>query len=949
MSEFAVAKWGSRAHRAGGAGPARSRLGVVCLLAGLALAVAAWPAVAQENDDCLTCHGDTSLTTKRGGKTVSLFVDATKFGSAVHGKVACIGCHADLKGSDFPHAEHLKPPVCTPCHEKEVTDNAISMHGRAEARGQAFAPKCLDCHGIPHYIVPVNDPRSPVAPIRIPFLCGKCHHEGSPVSLEFNIPESHIFENYSESIHGQALLKKGLTVAPSCVSCHTAHLVLPHTDARSSIARKNIASMCAKCHSAIEQVHRKIINGQLWEKAPNTLPACPDCHQPHKIRKVFYEQGMADKDCLSCHAKPEIKASDDGRSLYVDAAELAQSVHASRACSQCHSEVRPSLTRPCASITHKVDCAACHAETVGQYGKSIHGQLRAKGDPNAPGCRDCHGTHGVKGHNDPVSPTFKRNVPQLCGGCHREGEKAAVRYKGTEHNIPSRYAESIHGKGLIASGLLVTAVCIDCHTSHQILPAADPTSSVNDRNLPKTCGRCHYGVERAFEKSIHSPLVSHTTKPLPVCKDCHTAHSIQRTDALGFELGIITTCGKCHADVTKSYFSTYHGKVSQLGFGKTAKCYDCHGSHDILPPSDPRSHLAPQHVVATCQKCHPGATRRFAGYLTHATHHDPVKYPLLFWTFWLMTGLLVGTFFISGVHTLLWLPRALQMRRQHRREAAEEDPKAPQFVRFSRLNRGLHIAMIISFLTLATTGLTLKFSYTAWASTLSHLLGGFETTGDIHRLAATLMIAIFVTHVADLVRRKRREGLSWKQMLTGRDTMLPTARDARQAWGSIKWFLGLGPRPNFGRWTYWEKFDYFAVFWGIFVIGSTGMMLWFPELFTRLLPGWLINIATIIHSDEALLAVGFIFTVHFFNTHLRPEKFPMDIVVFTGRMPVDELKRDKPAEYERLVAEGKLEEHLEEAYQPVVIRAVKIFGWAALTTGFLIVVWIIYAMLFAYR
>ena len=147
--------------------------------------------------------------------------------------------------------------------------------------------------------------------------------------------------------------------------------------------------------------------------------------------------------------------------------------------------------------------------------------------------------------------------------------------------------------------------------------------------------------------------------------------------------------------------------------------------------------------------------------------------------------------------------------------------------------------------------------------------------------------------------------------------------------------MGAGPRPRYGRWTYWEKFDYFAVFWGIFVIGSTGLMLWFPVFFTRLLPGWLINVATIIHSDEALLATGFIFTVHFFNTHLRPEKFPMDIVVFTGRMPLVEFKRDKPAEYEALVASGQLEENLVWPYQPVVIRTFRVFAWTALGLGHL--------------
>ena len=272
-----------------------------------------------------------------------------------------------------------------------------------------------------------------------------------------------------------------------------------------------------------------------------------------------------------------------------------------------------------------------------------------------------------------------------------------------------------------------------------------------------------------------------------------------------------------------------------------------------------------------------------------------------------------------------------------------------QFQRFTRLNRALHIVMIVSFVSLALTGMTLKFSYTGWARTLSRILGGFESAGYVHRVAAVMMIGTFLTHLIDLYRRKRREYGSWRALIFGPDTMLFNGRDLREFIGSIKWFLGRGPRPRYGRWTYWEKFDYFAVFWGMTVIGSTGLMLWLPELFTRILPGWVINVATIIHSDEALLAVGFIFTVHFFNTHLRPEKFPMDLVIFTGRMPVEEFREDKPAEYEALVAGGRLEQHLVEAYPPIVTRTVRIFGWTALSIGFSIVIWIIYAMLFAYR
>jgi 5-methylcytosine-specific restriction endonuclease McrA len=201
---------------------------------------------------------------------------------------------------------------------------------------------------------------------------------------------------------------------------------------------------------------------------------------------------------------------------------------------------------------------------------------------------------------------------------------------------------------------------------------------VNPKNVPATCGRCHHGIQEQFEQSVHFTEAAKSGKPVPVCSDCHTAHTIRRADETGFRLEIMQTCGRCHEDIARTYFDTYHGKVSQLGYAKTAKCFDCHGAHEILRVNDPRSRLSRENVVTTCQKCHQGATRRFAGYLTHATHHDPKKYPFLFWTFWGMTGLLLGTFFVGGVHTLLWIPRAVQMRRELRLapEAATAEPEA---------------------------------------------------------------------------------------------------------------------------------------------------------------------------------------------------------------------------------------------------------------------------------
>jgi uncharacterized protein with PIN domain len=623
---------------------------------------------AQENTDCLGCHSDKSLTGTKKGKTVSVFVDEKRYSNSTHASVPCISCHKDLEGKEFPHDEELKPVDCGTCHDKEQALHSKSLHGKAIARGDPLAPHCNDCHGN-HEILSAKDRRSPISPMQIPFLCGKCHQEGTKVTQQRTIHQDHIIANFSESIHGEGLLRKGLIVAPNCASCHTAHSILPHTDQGSSIARKNIATTCTKCHAQIEVVHRKVIKGELWEKETNVLPACVDCHQPHKIRKVFYSQGMADKDCLRCHERKELKASSDGRSLFVKVEDIGYSRHSKIACSQCHAGVNASHVRPCETIQKKVDCSSCHAEVGVQFVKSIHGQLEAKNDPNGPTCKECHGTHGVLGKLNPQSATFATNIPDLCARCHREGQKAATRYTGGQHEIIERYTESIHGKGLMKSGLTVTATCTSCHTAHGVLPLKDTESSVNPKNVPSTCGRCHHGIQEQFERSIHTLQIGKTDKKLPICSDCHSAHTITRADAQGFKLDIMTKCGRCHEEIAKTYFDTYHGKVSQLGYTKTAKCYDCHGAHDILPISDPRSHLSRERVLATCQKCHEGATRRFAGYLTHATHHDPAKYPFLFWTFWGMTSLLIGTFVVGGVHTLLWLPRALQMRRQRKKNS----------------------------------------------------------------------------------------------------------------------------------------------------------------------------------------------------------------------------------------------------------------------------------------
>ena len=272
------------------------------------------------------------------------------------------------------------------------------------------------------------------------------------------------------------------------------------------------------------------------------------------------------------------------------------------------------------------------------------------------------------------------------------------------------------------------------------------------------------------------------------------------------------------------------------------------------------------------------------------------------------------------------------------------------YERFDAYSRFLHILVITSFISLALTGMIIKFSGIGIFQTISKMMGGYAVTGFIHRVAAVVTFIYFFLHIGYLFRKKRKKGVSYISFLTGENSLVPNKNDLKELIATMKWFVGKGPRPEYGRWTYWEKFDYWAVFWGVAVIGFSGLILWFPEFFTSLgLPGAFINIATIIHSDEALLAVGFIFTYHFFNTHFRPDKFPMDTVIFTGKVSLEELKEDRPREYENIMQDPELQKKLGDAPPVFLSRAARIFGFTALITGIILILLIIYSMIFLYQ
>lgn len=615
---------------------------------------------AQSKNDqvCLECHGDRTLTINRNGKEVSLFVNGKSFAGSIHEEISCTGCHADVNPDELPHPEKLNKVDCAVCHEKPVPHYERSLHGEAFRAGKVLAPTCVTCHS-KHEILSSKNPKSRTFVMNIPSLCGQCHKEGTQVSKLVNPEERKVLADYAESIHGEGLFKRGLIVTAVCTSCHTSHDILPHTNPASTINRNNIATTCTQCHREIEKVHLKVIRGALWEKQPNKIPVCIDCHAPHKVRRVFYDDSFPDDMCMKCHGDKELHKVIDGKSvsLYVNYDEFKTSAHTVNSCIKCHTNISKSKSPVCLN-SGKVDCSICHTTQVDDYNISIHGTKHYAGDFRAPYCTDCHTKHNMQAKKNTDSPTFARNVPELCGKCHREGKNIAIAIDESNRGIVTSYRESIHGKGLLQSGLLVTATCVNCHSSHRELPPSDPRSTINPTHIATTCAQCHLGVYEQFQNSVHSPTVTKTDKKLPVCNDCHFSHEINRVDLKDFRQSIILQCGRCHEDVASTYFQTFHGKVSKLGEAGAAKCFDCHGSHNILPPENPKSTLSRQNIVQTCKKCHENSNRMFVGYLTHATHHNRDKYPYLFYTFWFMTILLVGTFTFFGIHTLLWLPRA---------------------------------------------------------------------------------------------------------------------------------------------------------------------------------------------------------------------------------------------------------------------------------------------------
>ncbi|MDD2918845.1 MAG: cytochrome c3 family protein [Rhodoferax sp.] len=616
--------------------------------------------------------------------------------------------------------------------------------------------------------------------------------------------------------------------------------------------------------------------------------------------------GLGNKTCLSCHdgksGKLEVPDADgEKRALYtVEPTAFAKSVHSGMECVNCHLEIN--------------DSSANHKKTLGE---------------KRPDCVQCH-----------------QKLNDEAAQVKVAGERRWMRAVGASIET---YKTSHHAKPSGDDPSKPNASCNDCHNVHSfnVPPRGTVERTEWHLGISDLCGKCHEDQLETWAGSVHGREIKQKHNPKAAdCADCHTSHNVKKTSSSLVKLAITANCGSCHEENYASYRATYHGQITTLGYAHTAKCFDCHSSHDIEPSSNPASKMHLDNRLESCQECHSGrkdiplATTGFVSFSPHGTSTDFSTYPQIWVANKIMIQLLLGTFGFFWLHTLLWFYREFKERQQRKSQPhvkLEGLPEFPakfqgkHFQRFSRTWRIAHLLFALSLMTLTLTGIPLFYPESPWAQPLISLLNGPHTAGLVHRVAAVVFAGVFFWH---LFYMGIRIGRDWKNFkIFGPNSMVPGPQDLKDIIAMFKWFFGKAPRPVFDRWTYWEKFDYWAPFWGVTIIGVSGILMWFPHIAAKFLPGWVFNVAAIFHSEEAFLAVVFLFTVHFFNNHFRPDKFPLDRVMFTGTFTLDELMHEHPLQYKRLMESGELEQHLVDAPSSAMVKGSTVLGFTLIVIG----------------
>lgn len=666
---------------------------------------------------------------------------------------------------------------------------------------------------------------------------------------------------------------------------------------------------------------------------------CTDCHAGFRADRMPHASPLGPVGCLTCHdgagashpfhaALFERAASSAPGGAADGTAGTAGGTASTRAggtaaaattCTGCHGThdiAPPKLPGP---AEQSAMCGRCHAAVAQDFAASAHGHAAASGNATAPACLTCHRQAVVPARSAPgggrvgADAALKVTQEKLCLSCHL-GRPETHTTNGPTTMFIAAFENSVHGRAL-AAGNGAAATCVDCHGAHQMRKGFDPAAKVNKLHIPETCGACHVKEAAAYGSSVHGEAVRAGNRDAPVCTDCHGEHDIldpkdPRSPVAPANVSA-QVCSPCHSSVRlaakygirsdrfRTFSSSYHGLAIQGGDVAVANCASCHGFHEVRRPGDPKSSINPANLAATCGQCHPGSDVRFAAGKIHVAASAKEEDPILYWVAALYAVLIVAVIGGMALHNLADFLRKSRDLIRARRGLGAAPPRhhgTGLYLRMSFNERVQHLALLTSFFLLVVTGFMLHYPDAFWVQALRRLSDHlFDYRSRLHRAAGVVMVIASLYHVGYLALSARGRRLV-------RD-LFPRPSDATGALRNIGYNLGLvRRRPLFGRFSYIEKAEYWALVWGTIVMACTGTILWFEEPAIRLISklGW--DVARLVHFYEAWLATLAILVWHVYFVVFNPEIYPMNTAWLTGSLTEEEMEAEHPLELEAIQA-----------------------------------------------
>lgn len=681
---------------------------------------------------------------------------------------------------------------------------------------------------------------------------------------------------------------------PDCLACH------------------NEASLSMTKRGATVSLY---VKGTAFAKSAHADLQCVSCHVNFNPSDLPHAKRLMPEPCSSCHGEDQTVKFEE--SVHARARQAGKNAPRCTTCHPPHAVVKLSSVPLQERQLYVVEiCSRCHRQVEEKYSASDHWRAVVAGVKGAPSCIDCHGEHGVLAPAADSARTSHSHQAAMCMKCHADNPDVRAKM-GPSGAFIASYEGSVHAKA-VREGNGGAATCTDCHGSHEVLKGSDPKSTVSRVSIAGTCGGCHGEAEKQYLESVHGKSLARGVMASATCTDCHGEHNIlspkdERSPVAARNVSS-KVCTPCHASVrlTQKYglqadrFQTfedsYHGLAGRAGDVEVANCASCHGVHDIMPSSDTTSSINRKNLASTCGKCHPGANENFTKGSVHiiATSGDD---SLLYF---IASGYIILIMVVVGgmvLHNILDFVRKSKTQLLYRRGVLQRPHHAHRlYLRMSLNERLQHGALLVSFVALVLTGFALRFPNAWWVAPLENLspvVGSLR--GTIHRIAAVMLVAASLYHLYYVFFVPRG-----RQLI--RD-LFPVRQDLSDALGVMKYNLGFSKeKPRFGRFSYVEKSEYWALVWGTVVMGATGVVLWFDNTFIGLFSKLFWDAARTVHYYEAWLATLAILVWHFYFVIFNPDSYPLNLAFWKGTLTEEEMAEDHPLE----LAELRAKEHPQE-------------------------------------